>query len=132
MNQPEWLTKRVADFVEEHGAVPPPWSLVPNSHPYEIGWRMGEGETLSMVFNAWWGQNKGQLDESERIAYLRKWPPPPRWLTMAMDLVWDLEPWQEGDPEEFDYSIYFERMESLGFGTQAEFEQDIDDPKWLE
>lgn len=48
-----------------------------------------------------------------------------------MDMIWDLEPWALDDPDSFDYSSYFARVEQLGFGTQAEFEEDMNDPKWL-
>ena len=48
-----------------------------------------------------------------------------------IDVIWDLQPWESGDPESFDYSPYFTRTKELGFGTQAEFERDMQDPRWL-
>jgi len=48
-----------------------------------------------------------------------------------IDMVWDVSTWELDVPESFDYSPYFARTEALGFGTQAEFERDLSDPKWL-
>jgi hypothetical protein len=84
-----------------------------------------------MVFNRWWDREKGNWDEAQRIEYFRRWPPPPRWLTWMIDVIWDLNPLESENPEEFDYSLYFARTELLGFGTQAEYEKDLDDPRWL-
>ncbi len=128
MNGSEWIDARITELVVEHGAVPPPWFMFPNTHPYDICWRMGAGESHMAVFCVWWDQQKHNFDESQRIEYFRKWPPPPRWLTWMMDFVWDLEPWECEDPESFDYSEYFTRVEELGLGTKAEFERDMDDP----
>lgn len=132
MSDSDWVENRIAELVAKHGAVPPPWFLYPNTHPYETGWRMGEMESYSSIFNGWWNNRKKNWDEAQRIDYFRKWPPPPRWLTWMMDVVWDLEPWENGDPDDFDYSKYFRRVEELGFGTQEEYNRDLDDPKWLE
>lgn len=132
MGETHWLENRIAELVAEHGAVPPPWFMFPDTHPYSICWRMGAGESHVMVFSAWWDRQKRYYDESRRIEYFRKWPPPPRWLTWMIDVIWDLEPWKRQDPESFDYSKYFARIEALGFGTRAEFERDMDDPRWLD
>ena len=129
MSGEKWIENRVAELINEHGAVPPPWFMFPNSHPFDIIWRMGPGESHVMVFGAWWDQQKTKLDESARIEYFRRWPPPPRWLTWMIDVVWDVDP--SDDDESFDYSQYFAWIEALGFGTRAEFERDSDDPKWL-
>ncbi|HEX9796551.1 MAG TPA: hypothetical protein VGA52_06125 [Anaerolineales bacterium] len=68
-----------------------------------------------------------------RIAYFRRWPPPPRWLVWMIEALWDIRPWETmADPEAFDYSPPFARTEELGFGTQAEYEADANDPKWFE
>jgi hypothetical protein len=48
-----------------------------------------------------------------------------------LDVIWDLAPWELEDPDSFDYSPYFARSEELGFGTETDFESDINDPKWL-
>ncbi len=128
----EWIKKRIIELVDEYGSVPPPWFMFPDTHPYDIGWRMGAGESHVMVFNKWWEEEKRNWDEKQRIKYFRRWPPPPRWLTWMIDIIWDLEPLETEDPDAFDYSPYFARTEALGFGTQAEYEKDLDDPKWLE
>lgn len=87
-----WYKERVAALLEEFGAVPPPWVYEPDSHPYSMRWRMGDGETLIMVFTEWWDAE--QKDFDKRVAYFRKWPPPPRWLPWMANILWDLEPWE--------------------------------------
>lgn len=127
MSESDWITKEISKLTEKYDAVPPPWVKFPNTHPYSIGWRMGDGESYMMVWHDWWDGRS--MDEERAVAYFRKWPPPPRWLAWMIDKIWDLKPWDE--PEEFDYSPYFKKIESLGFGTQEEYERDLDDPKWL-
>lgn len=131
MSEPEWVENRIALLVTEHGAVPPPWFMFPDTHPYDICWRMGAGESHVMVFGVWWDRQKHVLAETERIEYFRRWPPPPRWLTWMMDAIWDLAPHELDDPDSFDYAPFFAQVEALGFGTQAEFQRDLEDPKWL-
>lgn len=132
MSEAEWVESRITELLGEHGAVPPPWFAFPDTHPYSICWRMGTGESHVMVFNAWWDRRKIDLSESQRVAYFRKWPPPPRWLTWMIDVIWDLRPWELDDPDAFDYSPYFDKVERLGFGSEADFDRDMNDPKWLD
>lgn len=132
MSESEYIKHRVSELVAEYGAVPPPWVIFLDTHPYSIFWRMGAGESHMMVFQTWWDQQRLYYDESQRIEYFRRWPPPPRWLTWMIEVIWDLEPWGSDPPESFDYSQYFARVEELGFGTQVEFERDLDDPRWLD
>ena len=132
MSEAEWVESRMIELVAEYGAVPPPWFMFPDTHPYSLFWRMGDGEGHLEVFDAWWAQQKDQLDEGQRVDYFRQWPPPPRWITWMLDVIWDIEPWESDDPDPFDYAPYFARSEALGFGTQAEFKRDINDPQWLE
>lgn len=124
----EWYKERVAKYVDQYGAVPPPWVYAENSHPYSIRWRMGDGETLVMVFGEWWEQES--KTEEERIEYFRKWPAPPRWMPWMADAIWNLEPWDcDG---EFDYQPYFKKLTELGFDGADDYERDLDDEKWLE
>lgn len=131
MSEPERIENRIAELIAEHGAVPPPWFMFPNRHPYDIFWCMGTGESYGMIFGVWWERQKHELDVSQRIDYFRRWPPPPRWLTWMIDAIWDLTPWELDDPESFDYAPYFAYTEALNLGTQAEFERDLNDFKWL-
>ncbi len=131
MSESAWIENRISELVAEYGSVPPPWFMFPDIHPYSIGWRMGEGESHLIVFDAWWSRQAEKLDESRRIEYFRRWTPPPRWLVWMINAIWDLHPWKLDDPESFDYSPYFARIEQLGFGTQADYERDLNDPKWL-
>ena len=90
---------------------------------------MGTGEAHVKVFSAWW--DDANFSEAHRIDYFRKWSPPPRWLEWTIEAIWDLDTSDLDDPDEFDYSPYFAQLEALGFGTQAEFERDMNDPKWF-
>ena len=92
---------------------------------------MGAGESHIVVFTEWWEREMRTVGEAERIEYFRRWPPPPRWLTWMIDVLWDIRPWELDDPDSFDYSPYFARTEELGFGSEAEFDRDLADPRWL-
>jgi hypothetical protein len=123
----QWYKRRLAEYTDEYGAVPPPWIHAENSHPYSVRWRMGHGETLLMVFDEWWEQQ--QWSEAERVAYFRKWPAPPRWIPWMADAIWDLRPWEcEG---EFDYTPYYKRLGQLGFVGVGDIDRDLTDDKWL-
>jgi hypothetical protein len=124
----EWYKKRVTQWVAQYGAVPPPWVFAENSHPYSIRWRMGEGETLLMVFGEWWEQEN--KSETERIEYFQKWPAPPRWMPWMADVIWGLE--SEDYEGEFDYQPYFRKLTDLGFQGADDYESDLDDEKWIE
>lgn len=86
---------------------------------------MGPGENHMMLWYSWWEQQA--LAEGERIEYFRSWSPPPRWLEWVISAIWDID-----DPEEIDSGDYFDQLEALGLGSQNDFEQDFDDPKWLQ
>ncbi|MCA9069783.1 MAG: hypothetical protein KDA84_12710, partial [Planctomycetaceae bacterium] len=88
MSYSEWVDNEIKKLVAEHGAVPPPWFLYPETHPYQIGWRMGTMESYSSIFSRWWEKQQADWNEAQRIDYFRKWPPPPRWLTWMLDVVW--------------------------------------------
>jgi hypothetical protein len=123
----EWYKKKVAQWLDRYGAVPPPWVFAENSHPYSIQWRMGEGETRMMVFGEWWEQEN--KSEADRVEYFRRWPAPSRWIAWMADAIWDLESWEcEGD---FDYQPYFKKLTELGFEGINDYERDLDDEKWL-
>ncbi|MFO0968349.1 MAG: hypothetical protein U0793_22570 [Gemmataceae bacterium] len=128
-DQPHPLDQEIASYVEKYGAVPPPWIAVPDTHPYDICWRMGAGEGYLDVFRRWWDSQN--LEEPERIGYFRKWPPPPRWLAWLIGAIWGIEPEEDEEVEDAAYAPYFARLEALGFGSRAEYEKDLDDPKWL-
>ncbi|KER73583.1 hypothetical protein HR51_00410 [Burkholderia cepacia] len=122
----DWYRQSVADYLAQYGAVPPPWIIAADSHPYSMRWRMGGGETFMMVFQEWWEQHAWH--ERERVTYFLKWPPPPRWIPWMADVIWDLEPWEEDG--EFDYTRYYAQLEQLGFGGTADVEADMEDSRW--
>lgn len=121
-----WLEKEISKFEEKYGDIPPPWIHFPETHPYDIIWRMGTGESYIMTFSKWWELKR--FNEVEKIAYFKKYPSPPRWLAWKANVIWDLEPW---DIEKFDYNPYFVKLQELGFEGTEDYEKDLDDPKWL-
>ena len=122
------LEQEAARLTEQYGAVPPPWSMFPDEHPYSICWRMGAGESYIIVWGHWW--KRVPWSHEERIAYFRKWPPPPRFLECLANYLWDLKTWESKG--EFDYTPYFNELERLGFGSRSEYERDLEDPRWYD
>ena len=122
----DWFKREVKKYTDQYSDVPPRWVFDPKSHPYSIQWRMGGGETFIMVLDGW---AEDELKaETERIDYLKKYPPPPRWLAWAAEFIWDLEPWET---EDFDYTPYLEKLKNLGFKGTSEYQMDLDDEKWM-
>ncbi len=127
----DWTDKTITEFVAKTGVVPPPWFEFPNEHPMSICWRMGAGESHVMAFQTWWARENFNIEQ--RIAYFRKWPPSPRWLTWMLDTIWDLEPWHLEENEWFEfYKPYLAKVEGFSFPNWAEYEQDFQDEKWFE
>lgn len=124
---PTWITEGLTRLQADYGTVPPPWVVYPGEHPYSICWRMGGGESHMLLWDHWWQAQ--QWDAPQCLSYFHHWPSPPAWLAWIAAAVWNLEPWDEDD---FDYAPYFTQLEQAGLGTQAAYEQDLDDPKWLE
>jgi hypothetical protein len=122
------VQEKMDSLVAEHGAVPPPW-VIHDEHPYSICWRMGGGEDHLDVWREWWPRQR--FTEDQKIAYFRRWPPPHCWLPFLIGAVWDVNYTLD---EETDPILvpYFERTAALGFGSQQDYERDLEDPKWLE
>ncbi|MCS6864852.1 MAG: hypothetical protein RMJ56_09570 [Gemmataceae bacterium] len=119
-----WMREEVATLVTKHGTVPPPWMAFPE-HPYSLCWRMGGGEAYLELWWAWWKQQ--QFTEEQKVAYFRRWPPPYCWLEFLIEAVWGIDTCAEKD----NLGPYFERTAALGFGSQQDYERDLEDPKWL-
>lgn len=127
MNESSFIEKETQKYINQFGEVPPHWVLWPKSHPYSIQWRQGSGETYVDVFSKWL---EAYLPTQEsRIAYFKKHTPPPRWLELVIECLWDLEGWNEPN---FDYSLYLEKLRNLGFKGTTEYQSDLKDKKWLE
>lgn len=120
-----WMQQELDRLLAEHGTVPPPW-VVFDEHPYGICWRMGSGETHMMVWSAWWEQQR--FTEQQKVDYFRRWPTPHCWLAFVIEALWGVDTYTEQDR----LGPYFERLVALGFGSQQDYERDLDDPKWLE
>lgn len=127
---PPWIIEGLAALRTDYGEVPPPWIVFPGEHPYSICWRMGGGESHLLLWQHWWESQSWLV--AQRLAYFRQWPPPPRWLVWVATAVWDLDLEVDEDEEQTAYAPYFTELERQGLGTWVDYEQDIDDPKWLE
>ncbi len=118
-----WMQEEIDSLFAEFGTVPPPW-VIYRDHPYSMRWRMGDGEGHMQIWHAWWPQQN--LEESERIAYFLKYPPPHCWLAFMIQAIWGIDRFEEAEklPE------YFRRTAELGLGNQEDYERDLEDPKW--
>jgi hypothetical protein len=87
---------------------------------------MGGGESHLMVWWEWWNQQ--MFTENQKVEYFRHWPPPHCWLAFLIQAVWGVDTFEEQD----NLAAYFELTNSLGFGSEQDYERDLDDPKWLE
>ena len=100
--------------------------MIYHEHPYSICWRMGGSETHKLSWWEWW--ERQAFTEDQKVAYFRRWPPPHCWLAFLIEAIWEVDR-REGDEG---LLPYFERTSALGFGSHEEYEQDLDDSKWLE
>lgn len=123
----EWYLSSKKKQFEEYGSVVPPWIVSTNSHPASMEWRMGDGETRIMVFAIWWNQQN--YTEEQALSYFKKFVPPPRWMMWMADVLWKINMYI---PEEFEGSIFYNKLLVLGFEGVTNFQKDFDDPKWLE
>lgn len=124
-SQEEWYIKNSKKLIQEYGDIPPPWIFAPTTHPYSICWRMGGGETHVMILWEW--MKHQNFTTSNRIDYIKKYPPPPRWLEWAVDFIWDLKIDENDDR---DYPSYFKKLEEIGITGTADFEKDFNDDRW--
>ena len=79
-----WL----AENLDAHGDLAPPWARYPEIPAGSIGWRMGGGEGWLVAWHRW--VPTLPADPETRLAYLGRHPPAPRtWLRSAS---WVLDP----------------------------------------
>jgi hypothetical protein len=89
-------------------------------HPCSIFWRMGGGEWHLMVFDAWW--ESLDLDETSRIAWVRRWKPVPLWYPWCARLIWP-ELWETVGEDEKSDEKAVERLVTLGMGSLQEWQE---------
>jgi hypothetical protein len=118
----EWMRKGIDELAAEYGTVPPPWTIY-REHPYSMRWRMGSGEAHLELWWNWWAQEN--FTEDRKIEYFRRFPPH-CWLAFLIEAIWEIDVSSEKE----NLAPYFERTNALGFGSRADYEQDLDDPKW--
>lgn len=123
----EWYLIEKKRYITEYGEIPPQWIVFPNTHPYSMMWRMGSGETFSMVFSNWF--NDHFENETDKIIFFLKYPPPPRWLKTIASYIWEIDINSE---QEFSESIFLEKLKHLGFSGTSEYISDLENLKWLD
>lgn len=131
--QQEWFQQFVQQHELAYACVPPPWEAIPDSHPSNIRWRMGYGESLLMVFPVW--LRKYFPSEESRVAFFWKHPPPPRWLTYLVGSIFDdpgIDDTLDGEYDElwFVRSAFPDKLKALGFKGVDGYQADYEDPKW--
>ncbi len=123
----KWYLIEKKRYITEYGEIPPHWIIFPNSHPYSMMWRMGAGETFSMVFSNWFKDHFE--NEIDKINFFLKYPAPPRWLEIMATYIWEIDLNSE---QEFTESTFLKKLKYLGFLGTDEYLRDLEDPKWLD
>lgn len=115
------------ELVSEFGFFPLPWTFMPKSHPYSIGWRMGRGESYIGVL---WVYLE-TLSSEEKTAYFSSQPPPPHWLLWVAEALLNVdEPdWDRSEVERL--AEYQQTLDELGFSGFEHFEQALNDPELI-
>jgi len=88
-----------------------------------------------MEFWTWWGSAQVSRTEASRLAYVRKWPMPPTWTHVAIEMIWpdfiEADSMVFFDPDMADERrALFEKAISVGLPDEAAWEADLNDPKW--
>lgn len=78
-------------------------------------------------FVSWFEENCKTREE--KITYFKKYSPPPRWLATIVEYIWDVEGWNE---PHFDYTPYFKQLAEYGFEGTADYQNDLDNEKWID
>ena len=79
-----------------------------------------------MVFHEWWESDMSDLDSI--VAYLLKWPPPPRWMAWMARALLELDVWADDlSGSDFDYSKHFDQLSRLGFVGVDDYLRDLGD-----
>ncbi|MCB9756024.1 MAG: hypothetical protein H6713_39385 [Myxococcales bacterium] len=85
---PAWWRQQIAESLDAHGDIAPPWARCPEIPLGSIGWRMGYGEHWLTLWYTWLSEQP--TARADRLAYLRRHPPAPR--TWAEHVARVLEP----------------------------------------
>ena len=105
----QWNEAIIDAETRAHGVVRPPWARYPSLPAGCIGWRMGDGESWLVVWQAWLERQTWSRDE--RIAYLRRYPAPKTWDLAAVSVVEpDLD---EDDDRTGDVADELERLHGI-------------------
>lgn len=106
--------EEIERLLQEHGSVPPLWAYLRRTHPLDIGWRMGPGESYKDLFREWQASLSWSFEQ--RVAYLRRWDPPYSWLQNVAFFLW---PEVYGEAELEVRGAHFCELERLGFGSKT-------------
>jgi len=77
-------------------AIEPPWIAYPGFPPADTFWRQSGEIWLHEIWRPYWHQ----LTETEKAAYLNKWPPPDVWQRFSIDLNPEFKAWLDSTDED--------------------------------
>ena len=111
-NPNDIIAKLLAEELAQHGAVRPPWVALPNTHPFDIAWRMGTGETHLELWARWAPKKTEVLDVIRRHG-----PIPADWTCWAAEALGEIEVDVEAEDLPFDEAR--EKLEALGVAVDG-------------
>lgn len=79
-----------------------------------------------MILIEWLEQQNMTFEQ--RLAYMKKYPAPPRWLYWVTDFLWETD--YENGLDDNDYLPYFSKLKELGFEGVDRFSEDMEDERW--
>lgn len=106
MSRPaEWLARALPEERRLHGRVRLPWEAFPDMHPFDIGWRMGSGEShLVLLLHDAQGRS---LDE-RRAEVIAAGPVPAEWAFWVAEFL--ALPGATEDPTFGGYALAFDEV----------------------
>lgn len=115
----DWEKQEIERLTAKYGTVPPPWTVLPDAHPYSETWQSGYGAALLQLWQNWWHDQVWW--QAEQFNYLHRFEPPAAWLEWVIFALW---PSAEEGYAELDEQArheylkpYFHRIKAINLGT---------------
>lgn len=112
------LASRLEKELASHGHVRPPWAFLPSVHPFDIAWRMGEGEGHLLLWGRWLaGLSPGDTWAKALAAVKPFTPIPADWAFWTLDAL-GLS--TEEDPYDHSFDDAKKRLADVGLEVTGE------------